>query len=172
MLFLKESTGLTATLVDLAAPWSKLYAHSKPVSAATAFFHIAPLIFGAGAAFVMDRLTIRVSRADAGERSKHLHELAGTHRVVLTGLAFSVVSGLLLFLSDVETFIASPLFWIKAVLVGVLLVNGALMVQTERSLASTGATDALWSRLRLLSMVSAVLWIATTLAGVVLREFA
>ena len=172
MLFLKESTGLTAALVDLAAPWSKLYAHSKAVSAATSFLHIAPLIFGAGAAFVMDRVTLRVSRAGAQERSAHLRELAGTHRVVLTGLALSALSGVLLFLSDVETFLASPLFWIKLVLVGVLLVNGALMVQTERSLARAGVTDALWGRLRLLSMLSAVLWLATTLAGVVLREFA
>src|SRR5947209_2599207 len=99
--------GLTQTLTNLAEPWSKLYSHSKTVSATVSFFHLAPLIFGAGAAFITDRATLRAARMDTGERTRHLIELGRIHGVVLFGLAVSFVSGILMFLSDVETFIGS-----------------------------------------------------------------
>lgn len=162
------ATGALATAV---APWSRLYAHSKAVSSAVTFLHVAPLVFGAGTAFVMDRTTLRVSREGAAERERHLHELERVHRVVITGLTFSFLSGVLFFLADVETFVGSFLFWGKLTLVALLLANGLLLKQTEHALLTASDSALLWHRLRTLSIVSAVLWLASTLAGVLLLQF-
>jgi hypothetical protein len=162
---------IAEALVKTSAPWSTLYAHSKAISTAVTFLHVAPLVFGAGAAFVMDRTTLRVSREGPAERARHLHELARVHRVVLAGLTFSFVSGLLMFLSDVATFLGTALFWIKIGLVALLLANGFLLTQTEHGLLTASDSDKLWHRMRTLSVLSAVLWLATTLSGVVLLQF-
>ena len=97
---------------------------------------------------------------------------AASHRIVVSGLALSFVSGILLFLSDVETFLGSVYIWVKLGLVGLLLVNGFLMTRTEKQLEASGDSVALWARMRTIALLSAVLWLATTLAGVVLKEFA
>ncbi|MEP6989965.1 MAG: hypothetical protein ABJA80_03475 [bacterium] len=167
-----EGGGLTATLVALADPWAKLYSHSKVVSAGVTFLLLAPLLFAGGAAFMADRATIRVSRAGAMERSRQLQEIAGTHALVVSGLALSLVSGVAMFLSDVETFLPSIYFWVKMSLVALLLVNGFVMTRVEKRLAVSGDDLVSWARLRTIAILSAVLWLATTLAGVVLKEFA
>lgn len=158
-------------LATTSSPWSNMYAHNRAVSTAVLFFHVAPLVFGAGAAFVMDRATLRASRGSAVERDRHLHELERVHRVVLTGLTFSFVSGLLMFLSDVTTFLGAVLFWVKIGLVALLLANGYLLTRTEHALLTTSNNDALWQRMRTLSVWSAVLWLSTTFSGVVLMQF-
>ena len=164
--------GLKETLIQLADPWSKLFSHSKPLSAGVLFLHLVPLIIAAGVAYSADRATIRASRAGAAERVEQLRQLAAIHRVVLTGLAISFTSGLLLLLSDVEAFFGSVFLIIKLACVGLLLLNGFLMTRTEQQLAGSGTDEALWGRMRTFAMLSAILWIATTLAGVVLKEFA
>lgn len=163
--------GIGHALANAVDPWAKLYAHSKVVSATVLFLHLAPLVFGAGAAFLMDRATLRASRGGPEQRAAHLVELSGIHRAVLAGLTLSLVSGVLMFLSDVETFLGAILFWIKITLVTLLLVNGYVMLRTEEALSVRQNDDALWGRLRLVAMFSAVLWLTTTLAGVVLKEF-
>jgi hypothetical protein len=171
MLATNTARTVADALATAAAPWARVYSHSKGLSAAVTFLHVAPLVFGAGAAFVMDRTTLRVSREGSLERARHLHELERVHRVVLTGLTFSFASGVLFFLADVTTFLGSVLFWIKISLVGLLLLNGFLLTQTEKALLTASNSDSLWHRMRTLSMVSAALWLATTLAGVVLIQF-
>lgn len=169
------STGaawLANGLAQASAPWAKLYSGSKTVSTVVIFFHVAPLVFGAGAAFAMDRTTLRVSREGPLERARHLTDLEQVHRVVLTGLALSFISGVLMFLSDVSNFLGTILFWIKIGLVTLLLMNGLLLTRTERALLTASDSDTLWHRMRTLSIASAVLWLATTLAGVVLLQFA
>lgn len=172
MLVRGETAGLTGKLVQLAEPWSKLFSHSKPVSAGVLFFHLAPLIFAAGVAFAADRATLRAAKGSVDDRVRQLQELAGTHRLVLTGLTVSFISGIMLFLSDVENFIGSPFYWIKLSCVALLLVNGVVMTRTEKSLAGSGTNAPLWGRLRTVAVLSAILWFATALAGVVLKEFA
>ncbi len=167
-----QGEGFTATLAKLAAPWADLYGDNKFVSAAVAFAHLAPLVIGAGAAFAADRATLRVTRQGPVERARQLVELAGIHRVVMLGLVLSNVSGWLLFFSDVETLLVSVFMWVKLGLVGLLLANGLLMLRTEAALGTSVESAPLWARMRTLALVSAVLWLATTLAGVVLREFA
>ena len=172
MLARVEATGLTGTLVKLAEPWAKFYGDHKAVSAGVLFVHLVPLIIAAGAAFMADRDTLRVSRAGPAERERQLQELTSIHRIVLFGLTLSFVSGVAMFLSDVETFLGSIFLWIKLALVALLLVNGFMMTRAEKALAGNVHDDALWSRMRTIAWMSATLWLATTLAGVVLKEFA
>jgi uncharacterized membrane protein len=172
MTLLKAADEGGSALAALAEPWSKLYAHSKAVSATVTFLHLVPLIVAAGTAWTADRATLRAARATSSERTRQLSELSLTHRLVVGGLALSFVSGVLLFLSDVDTFLPSPVFWVKLALVTALLANGFLMTRTERAMASRGDDDALWGRLRRLAIASAVLWISTTLAGVILATYA
>lgn len=167
-----EATGIAATLIDLAAPWAKIFSHSKVISAGTLFVHLAPLIIGGGIAFSADIATLRAFRGGAVERSRQVAALATTHRLVLFGLTLSFISGLLLFLSDVETFLGSIFLWIKLACVALLLINGVVLTRVEAALARTPDDESQWGRLRVVAMLSAFLWIATTLAGVVLKEFA
>ena len=167
-----EAEGLVGLLAKLADPWAKIFSHYKSVSAGVLFLHLAPLVFAAGAAFAADRATLRAARASAAERSRQLAEIAASHQVVLGGLALSFASGVLLFLSDVETFAGSIFFYLKLSLVGLLLANGFFMTRTEKALAAFPEDQALWGRMRTIALLSAMLWLATTLAGVVLKEYA
>ena len=162
----------TSALARLAEPWNNLYSDSKVVSATVVFLHLVPLLLSGGAALSADRATLRASRGSAEDRTRQLGDLARVHALVLGGLALSFASGVLLFLSDVDEFLGSPWFWIKLGLVGLLLLNGFVMTRTERALAGGGNGTALWARLRTISMLSVTLWIATTLAGVVLMTYA
>jgi uncharacterized membrane protein len=171
-MMIAEAGGLSATIADFAAPWAKIYSHSKVLSAGTLFVHLAPLIAGGGVAFAADIATLRAYRAGGAERSRQVAALATTHRLVVFGLALSFISGILLFLSDVETFLGSIFLWIKLALVALLLVNGFVLTRVEAALARAPEDNAQWGRLRAVAMLSAFLWIATTLAGVVLKEFA
>lgn len=172
MLAPSEAGGLTAIIANAAEPWSKLFSHSKPVSAGTLFIHLAPLIAGGGVAFAADLATLRAYRQGLAERTRQVAELTGTHKLVLFGLTLSFISGIGLFLSDVETFMGSIYFWIKLACVAVLLINGLVLTRIESALARTPGDDRLWNRLRTVAMVSATMWIVTTLVGVVLKEFA
>jgi hypothetical protein len=87
------------------------------------------------------------------------------------------VSGVLLALADVETFLPSWIFWLKLALVAALLANGALLMRAERALredvnAPTSADDEtiLWSRIRTRAISSVLLWTATAIAGLVLSN--
>ena len=162
----------TSALARLAEPWNNLYSDSKVVSATVVFLHLVPLLLAGGAALTADRATLRASRGSAEDRTRQLGELARVHTVVLGGLALSFASGVLLFLSDVDEFLGSPFFWLKMGLVGLLLLNGFVMTRTERALAGGGNETSLWARLRTISILSLTLWIATTLAGVVLMTYA
>lgn len=160
------------TIAKLVAPWSNLYSDSKAVSAGTLFLHLAPLLISGGAAVTMDRATIRASRGGLNDRARQLKEHHKVHQVVVPGLVLSVISGLFLFMSDVETFLPSVYFWAKIVWVFLLLLNGYLMLRTERLLIRWGDKDSNWSRMRLHAQLSIALWLATMLAGIVLATFA
>lgn len=168
----KELPAIASQLAALAEPWNKLLSHSKPVSAAVLFLHIAPLIIGGGVAFSADLATLRAHRAGPAERESQLVALSATHRLVLFGLGLSVVSGIGLFLSDVENFWSSIFWWIKILMVILLLINGFILTRTESALLRNKNDTAAWSRLRIVAVLSVVLWLGTALAGVVLKEFA
>jgi uncharacterized membrane protein len=171
-MILLQAAESSNALVRMAEPWNKLFSHSKIVSAAVLFFHLVPLLIAGGTAIVADRATLRATRGTAADRARQLAELAGTHRFIISGLTLSLVSGILLFLSDVEAFLPSPFFWVKLTLIVLLLANGFLMTRTERLLSNAAEDVKLWARMRTISILSVVLWLATTLAGVTLSQFA
>lgn len=162
----------SSALARLVEPWNNLYSDSKAVSSAVLFLHLVPLLLAGGAALTADRATIRAARGSGEDRTRQLRELGRVHSVVLGGLALSFASGVLLFLADVDTFLGSPVFWVKLGFIGLLLLNGFMMTRTEKALGTGGNETALWSRLRTISVLSLILWITTTLVGVVLTNYA
>jgi hypothetical protein len=159
-------------LVQLAAPWQRAYGNSTLLSVSVTALHVLSLLFGGGLAIAADRSTLRLWRQPAGARSGLLRELHDVHRPVLAACAVLFASGVLLAAADLETFLASPAFWIKLALVAALVLNGALLMRTERALRAAAEGDPalprLWARLRWRSWCSLALWGTTALVGVVL----
>ena len=157
-----------AVLVKLFEPWSGIYADSTIIATLVVFGHIAALMFAGGLAITLDRATLRAVRS-MESRPSHLAELAGAHRIVVSGLALSAVTGLLLFASDVETYFVSWIYWTKMTMIVLLLTNGWNMSRVEGALRLAPAdAEPGWRRMRMAAMVSMVLWFAIALAGVAL----
>ena len=159
-------------LVHLFAPWQAIYSKSKVVSTCVTGAHLTALLFGGGLAIAADRSTIRAYRSGADDRRRQLAELHQVHRPVLMAIAGLFLSGILLATADLETFLGSPVFWIKLSFVTLLLANGAVLASTEGALrkreGSPAVTSSLWWRLQLTSRLSVALWVSTLIAGVVL----
>jgi len=163
-------------LLVLVAPWHRLYADSRTVETAVTFLHLAALLFGGGLAIAADRRTLRLD-PDRGQLPLLLRELGGVHRPVVIALGVLLLSGLAMAAADLETFLGSPIFAAKLLLVALLVANGGLLLRTERALTSlVGAggdplpppARRLWRRLRLTSRVSQVLWVGSVLVGTIL----
>jgi uncharacterized membrane protein len=160
-------------LVKLFAPWNKFYSDSKLTETIVTFLHTAGIVVGGGMAIAADRSTLRAKTWSDVERRHHVAELATLHRTVVTSLIVTALTGLLMLASDFETFWGSWIFWTKMSLVLLLLINGARMLSVENGLAadSTGASPD-WARLRVNAVASITLWLATTLAGFALLNYA
>jgi hypothetical protein len=159
-----------AALVKILEPWANLYSDSKVIPTVVVFAHIAALVFAGGLAVTLDRGTLRAARGSAELRWRQLDELRVAHRLVITGLALSFATGVLLFTADLETYFTSWVFWTKLTMIALLLTNGYVMTRVESRIGSTpGAADDLgWKRLRFTAAVSMVLWFAIAFAGVAL----
>jgi hypothetical protein len=163
----------SAALARLFEPWARLYADSKLLATVVTFGHIASLLMAGGLAVTTDRATLRALRLAAAERGRHLEDLSGVHRLVVGGLSLSLITGLLLFASDVETFAGSWIFWLKLAMICVLLGNGYTMTRAESALRADAAeASPAWGRLRRSALMSVALWYAITLAGVALANIA
>jgi hypothetical protein len=165
------------TVATAAKPWAALYSDSRAVSSAVTFLHLGGLLFAGGLAVSSDRATFKALRGDDEGRSRLLTDLGNAHTWVLAGLSVIFLSGLLLALSDVKTFGASPVYWTKMSLVALLLGNGVLLQRTEQKLRagnllmqSAPPRQRLWTRLRFAAATSMILWTAIVLAGVILVE--
>jgi uncharacterized membrane protein len=151
---------------DALVGWGSFYANHAAVRTLVTFTHIGGLVAGGGTAVATDRGLLMALRRTAGERAQQLVALARAHRFVVTSLALVATSGLLLFASDVDTFLYSRFFWTKMTLVALLIVNGGLMMRAERR-ARRGDAQA-WFALRATATASLALWLLTTLCGVAL----
>jgi hypothetical protein len=159
---------MPAPLASLVSQWASLYSNHAALRTIVVFAHVGGLVGAGGCAVAADRATLLALKGHEAERLHQVEALAGTHRVVIVGLSFIVVSGLLLVAADVETFLYSRVFWTKMTLIALLLVNGAVLASAERR-ANRGAGDA-WGRLRTTAVASLVLWFLITLAGVTLTN--
>jgi len=161
-----------AALVHFVEPWAHAYGDSKLLPTLVIFGHIAALVFAGGLAVTLDRATLRAARPNcaAEYRWRQLEELARAHRFVLTGIALSFVTGVLLFTADIETYFSSWIYWTKMGLIVLLLANGYMMTRAEKRISNTpnAADDAGWKQLRFAALASFILWFAIALAGVAL----
>jgi hypothetical protein len=166
--------GPPAALVQFVEPWSQLYGDSKLLPTLIVFAHVAALVFAGGLAVTMDRATLRAAHGPAEFRWRQLEELARAHRLVITGLGLSVVTGVLLFTADLETYFVSWIYWTKMSLIALLLINGYVMTKTETRIRLTpaAADERGWKRLRTTASVSILLWFAIAFAGVALVKAA
>lgn len=146
---------------ELAEAWASLYSNSVALRSAVSFAHVGGLLTGGGAAITTDLAILGLLGPDRGT----CRETSRVHRVVVGSLVVVIASGLLLLLKDLDALIESRPFWIKMALFVALLVNGGLMLRVE---ARASAVDAgVGTRLRVAALASLVLWLVTTLAGVV-----
>jgi hypothetical protein len=160
-----------ASLVSLAGPWADFYSDSHLAQTLVTFAHVGALVVGGGIAIATDRATLRV--ASDVDRRRHLLEVAHVHRVVVGSLVVIVISGLLLFTSDLDANWTSPIFWVKMALIVALLANGLRMRRIEAAAtADTAPSSAHWSALRGTAITSLALWLAITLLGVALVNYA
>lgn len=160
-----------ASLVSLLEPWASFYGDSHLAQTLVTYAHVGGLLVGGGIAVATDRTTLRM--ASDVDRRRHLMDVSHAHRVVVTALVLMMLSGLLLVTADIEAFWRSPILWVKLALVALLLGNGARMRSIERSAANDPVpSSAHWSAFRGTAIASLVLWLATTLAGVALINYA
>ncbi len=168
------AAGLIDQLARLAQPWASLYGDSQALQTIVTFLHVAGIFLGGGFAIATDRETfIAMRAARLSGQIRHLAHLHTIHRPVMLGLVIAVGSGFLLFAADIETFARSSVFWVKMLLLGLLLGNGYLLARTETALRM-GEPDspALWARLRYISAASIALWLGLILLGTVLMSSA
>ena len=156
------------TLARLASPWASAYGDSKLLRNGVMFGHVGGFLIAGGLAIASDRAVIRASRAAPDARSVHLSEFHSVHTPVLVGLAVTFVTGLLLFLADVETFATAPVFWIKMGFLALLLANGAGLRKAAHRLDAGDAPDRAWQALRRSAAASTLLWLVAVLTGVML----
>ena len=160
---------IVETLEATLKPWADFYGHTKLVQAGVEFLHVAGLLVGGGFALASDRLALRALRADDAQKAFVLREFSTIHTPVVLALAVSVASGLLMLASDVGTFLVSPVFWTKMVLVAALLANGYMVKRTDEALnADPSSGNRAWARFKFGAIASIALWLSTTLAGVIL----
>jgi hypothetical protein len=154
------------TVPSFIESWSAFYSGSAVIRTVINFAHLGGLVGGGGCAIAADRAALMAYHKGHDHRAFHLEGVRATHLAVLVGLGLVIASGGLLLGADFDAYVSSPVFWMKMLLVALLLSNGVLMLRAERR-AESGEEDG-WLQLRRASIASLVLWFTTTLAGVVL----
>lgn len=158
---MEELTTATA-ISQLVARWAHVYGDNKALSAGMTFVHLSGVLLGGGFAIVTDRASLQLAPANA-ELPRELARLRTVNTWVIAGLAVTFISGLLMMLADLHTYLPSILFWTKMGLIALLIVNGAVRLRAEHALGA-GSTAA-WRPFRRTSGVSLVLWFLVLLAG-------
>jgi uncharacterized membrane protein len=162
--------GWLSGLAVVLRPWSDLYNGSTVVSDGVTFVHLAGVLLSGGLAVAADRTTLRAFRRPLPDRGAFLDELHAVHKPVVAGLSVVVLSGVAMLLSDVKTFLSSPIFWMKMGLVGLLLLNGLTLLGAERRIRRAPGDPSPWKSLRAGSLRSGTLWVLTLLFGVMLSS--
>jgi uncharacterized membrane protein len=153
-------------LTHVVDAWSSLYSGSWAIRSSVNFAHIGALVGAGGCAIASDRATLIASRQSREDRVRHLAALHAVHRTIVAGLVVVVISGVLLMLADLDSYLHATVFWLKLGGVVALTINGARLVNTGRRASAND--DAAWAALRGAAVASLVLWFTTTLLGAVL----
>ncbi len=132
---------LIGPVVEAAQPWAHLYNDSTLLQTGLLFVHFAGLLTAGGFAVATDRLALRITRREGGDRRLLLRELGEVHRPVLVGLAVVTLTGIAMALGDAEFLLTSPVFWLKMTAFVLLLVNGLFMMRAERRLRGWSEAD-------------------------------
>jgi hypothetical protein len=160
---------IVETLVGALKPWADFYGSHKGVQAGVEFAHVGALLVGGGFAIASDRAALRALKADLVHQQHVLREFTSVHKPVLIALSISVLSGLVMLASDIGTFLVSPVYWTKMVLVILLLTNGYFIKRADERLnADPSPGNVAWKHFKFSSIASITLWLSITLAGVIL----
>lgn len=154
---------IPAALQPIVASWSSYYGDHQMVSVAVRYVHLASTLIGGGSAIALDRKVLQAARADGPTRRAVLRELRGSHKVIVPALSLVALTGLLLTAADVDTFLASTLYWAKMGLVSLLVVNGGLLLATEA--AAERAQGGQWGRMSVVAGASLALWLTILFMG-------
>ncbi len=152
-------------LADWTTTWASVYANHAAIRTFVTFLHVGGLVAGGGLAIATDRSVLRASLTDEWSRRTLLDALGASHRIVFFAIIVIIVSGLLMFAADVDTYLDSRVFWLKMALFAMLLGNGAVLTRAERRVLRDARA---WRALRATTFASIALWFLTTLAGVAL----
>jgi hypothetical protein len=165
-----ESFALVRDLTAVTTPWRSLFSHSAPVEMSVVATHVLSMLVAGGLAIAHDRGTLRAGRWADAIRRHHFAELHAVHNTIVIALAICMLSGLALFAADVKTYVVSVPFWIKMSLIAMLLGNALIMTANEGTLRlnTGGAAAVAWTRVRVSSIVSALLWGSIVLVSIVL----
>lgn len=155
---------LPTLVVSLANRWADYYDAHRMVSVTVRYLHLAGLVVGGGTALATDRQLLRALRLGPAERTATVATLRSSHRVVLPALAVVIATGALMTATDTATFFASPLYWAKMGLVGLLLLNGGGLLVAER--AVSGERPLGWAWLGVTSTASLLLWLVILFMGI------
>ncbi len=154
------------TIARVAEPWARAYGDSTLLMNGVTFTHVAGFLVAGGLALSADRAVLRNGGPGAPAFDPAAFE--SVHAPILLGLGVTILSGVLLFLSDVQTFATSPVFWSKMGLLALLLGNGAALRRTAQRMASSAEPGRAWQALRRSAQASSILWLVAVLTGVML----
>jgi hypothetical protein len=153
---------------ELVARWAHFYGQTRAVSATVTYVHLVGILAGGGVAIATDVAALRLSPGRVADWPAELDRLAAVHLWVVGGLALIFASGLLLLLTQLDTFASSGVFWTKMGLVALLIGNGYARLRCEIALRQ-GAV-ARWSWFRRTSIASLALWFLILLFGALLHS--
>lgn len=161
--------GLIQAAEGAARPWAELYADSSLVKAVVVFLHLGGMLAAGGFALAADRATLRLGRLTEDQRLVFIRELGELHRPVLIGLGVVMATGAAMLLADLETLLASWVFWVKMGAFALLLLNGLTLRGAERRCGGGDGGPA-WRSLRRAALRSAGLWFVVLFLGSMLAS--
>ena len=159
---------MPSALSSFVAWWSSLYGNHSSVALTVTVLHLAGIVVGGGTALTVDRQVLRSRSGTSGDRTHALRMLGDAHSVVVAAMAVIGLTGVLMFMADVDTFVHSRVFWTKMALVVLLAANGGVLV-VARKPADVARGAVPWTSLALTAAISAALWLIVLVLGEWLR---
>jgi len=153
---------------QLVARWAHFYGQTRAVRATVTYVHLVGILAGGGVAIATDVAALRLSPGRVADWPAELDRLAAVHLWVVGGLALIFASGVLLVLTELDTFASSGVFWTKMGLVALLIGNGYARLRCE--IAPRQGAVARWSWFRRTSIASLALWFVILLFGALLHS--